>query len=74
MLIIFDLDGDIAMARELSLSEMVDHVASDVGRGGSWNYKAAISLNMTSGVDRTAVARQALRGQRATVSPKRRIR
>ena len=74
VLIIFDLNGDVAMARELSLSEMVDHVAADVGRGGSWNYKAAIGLGMTSGIDRTADARKALRNQLATVSPKRRIR
>ena len=61
VLMLIDLDGDIAMARELSLEEMVDYVRSDVGRGGAWNYKAAIHLDMTHGIDLTEEARAVLR-------------
>ena len=61
VLIMFDLDGDILMARKLQLEEMVDYVASDVGRGGAWNYKIAISAAMTEGTDLTAPARAAIR-------------
>lgn len=61
VLIMFDLDGDILMARRLDLQEMVDYVASDVGRGGKWNYKAAISAAMTEGTDLTGPARAAIR-------------
>lgn len=61
VLIMFDLDGDILLARRLQLEEMVDYVASDVGRGGSWNYKVAISAAMTEGTDLTAPARAATR-------------
>ena len=62
--IIFDLDGDIAMARQLELAEVIDYAArSDVR--GAWNYKVAISLDMTEGTDLTVPARAALR----TLSP-----
>jgi hypothetical protein len=61
VLIMFDLDGDVLMARRLELTEMVDYVATDVGRGGRWNYKIAISSYMTAGTDLTAPARSAIR-------------
>jgi hypothetical protein len=57
----FDLDGDILMARRLELAEIVDYVASDVGRGGKWNYKVSISSFMTAGTDLTRSARSAIR-------------
>lgn len=72
VLIIIDLGGDIVMARELSLAEMVDYVASDVGRGGTWNYKAAIHLDMTSGIDHTTAAKQVLRQPLPSTSSKKR--
>ena len=53
VVILFDLDGDIFMARRLELQEMVDFVASDVGVGGSWNYKVAISTGIGAGTDLT---------------------
>jgi hypothetical protein len=56
VLILFDLDGDILMARQLLLDEMVDYVASDVGRGGAWNYKISIGAWMTAGADLAARA------------------
>jgi hypothetical protein len=58
---ITDLDGDILMARKLELEQMVDYVASDVVRGGAWNYKIAISAAMTAGADLTEPARLAIR-------------
>jgi len=61
VLILFGLDGDILMTRLLLLDEMVDYVASDVGRGGAWNYKVSISAFMTAGTDLTAAARDAIR-------------
>lgn len=61
VLMMFDLDGDILMARRLQLEEVVDYVASDVGRGGTWNYKVSISAAMTAGTDLTAAARSAIR-------------
>lgn len=61
VLIMFDLDGDILMARRLQLEEIVDYVASDVGRGGAWNYKVAISAAMTAGTNLTVPARSAIR-------------
>jgi len=61
VLILFGLDGDILMARRLRLDEMVDYVASDVGRGGAWNYKVAISAVMTDGIDLTERAQSAIR-------------
>lgn len=61
VVVIFDLDGDIAMARHLTLAEMVDYVASNVGRGGGWNYKVAIGLWMTAGTDLTMQAQTGLR-------------
>jgi hypothetical protein len=64
VLMIIDLAVYIAMARVLDLPSMVDYVASDVGRGGSWNYKASIHLGMQEGIDVTAQAGQALRSLR----------
>lgn len=61
VLILFGLDGDILMARHLLLDEMVRYVATDVGRGGTWNYKIAIGAGMTAGADLTGAARAALR-------------
>jgi hypothetical protein len=61
LVIMFDLDGDILMARRLELAEIVDYVASDVGRGGKWNYKVSISSFMTAGTDLTRSARSAIR-------------
>lgn len=60
VVIIFDLDGDIAMARRLELSEIIDHAARADIRPG-WNYKLAVSCDMTAGTDLTSAARAALR-------------
>lgn len=61
VLILFGLDGDVLMTRMLLLDEMVDYVASDVNRGGAWNYKVSISAYMTAGTDLTAAAQKAIR-------------
>lgn len=61
VVILFDEKGRIVMARRLALDEMIDYVASDVGRGGAWNYKVSLSLTMSHGVDLTAAAQLALR-------------
>ena len=72
VVVLFDLDGDILMARHLDLVEMVDHVATDVAATGSWNYKVSISTTMTVGTDLTAAAQTALRELEPV--PQRRLR
>lgn len=63
VVMMLDLAGDITMARYLTLPEMIDYVASDIGRGGAWNYKVSIGMSAMEGIgtDLTESARAALR-------------
>ncbi|MDN5804391.1 MAG: hypothetical protein L0H26_07385 [Microlunatus sp.] len=59
--VLFDLDGDVVMARRLDLEQTVELARRDVGRGGCWNYKVAIGTWLDLGTDLTVAARVALR-------------
>jgi len=58
--IIFDTDGDIALARQLTLHEVLSYALRS-GVAGGWNYKVAVSLDLAAGADLTQQARLALR-------------
>lgn len=60
IVILFAQDGDLVECRQATAQEWLDFVASNVGRGGAWNYKAAISHGEAIGTDRTAEARAAI--------------
>lgn len=58
--VVFGLDGLIKKCFEVSRTDLLDYVASDVGRGGRWNYKISIGLWTNVGLDHTRAAQGAL--------------
>src|SRR5690625_2617521 len=58
--VVFGLDGLIEKCFEISRTDLLEFVASDVGRGGSWNYKISIGLWTDIGVDHTRAAQEAM--------------
>lgn len=70
--VIFDPSGTLRKCLEVPLPVLADYVASNVGRGGSWNYKVAIGLWTDVGIDRTDDAISALRTLNAAPESKRR--
>lgn len=68
--VVFALDGSIAKCLEVPRSDLLEYVASDVGRGGKWNYKISIGLWTDIGVDCTAAAQEAMRELKAAPESK----
>lgn len=70
--IIFGKSGELLKCVEVPLEELIEYVKSDVGRGGAWNYKLAISLGMDLGIDNTDAAIDAMNRLEAVPDPKNR--